>query len=184
MGTHFPAADLDNAIRFSTLSRMSGFLWHSSKWASRFGHFLQYTSGLEVLVCSLDTDLNYVTAMLQLCFSLNHYLKLQQRCGNFLGVFSKIDTQPQQHSLLDLRPSPEFPAKCVNSLDEILKIPWWLSFDFGLFVLSIYILDSYVTCLTLSFNTICVLPFILIFNASIILNSPYFDHIQVYFKPI
>ena len=31
MGAHFPAVELDNAIWFSTLSRMSGFLWHSSK---------------------------------------------------------------------------------------------------------------------------------------------------------
>ena len=95
MGAHFPAVELDNAIWFSILSRMSGFLWHSSKWACRFGRFLQYTSGLEVLACSLDTDLNYVITMLQLRPSLNHYVKLWQilgeRCSNFLGVFSKTD---------------------------------------------------------------------------------------------
>ena len=72
MGAHFPAVELDNAIRFSILSRMSGFLWHSSKWACRFGRFLQYTPGLEVLACSLDTNQNYVTAILQLRPSLNH----------------------------------------------------------------------------------------------------------------
>ena len=71
MGAHFPAVELDNAIWFSILSRMSGFLWHSSKWACRFGRFLQYMPGLEVLACSLDTDLSYVTAILQLCPSLN-----------------------------------------------------------------------------------------------------------------
>ena len=49
MGVHFPVVDFDNAIRFSTLSRMSGFLWNNSKWACWFGCFLQYTSGLEVL---------------------------------------------------------------------------------------------------------------------------------------
>ena len=59
MGAHFPAVELDNTIRFSTLSRMSGFLWHSSKWACRFDCFLQYMSGIEALACSLDTDLNY-----------------------------------------------------------------------------------------------------------------------------
>ena len=69
---HFPVVELDNAIRFSTLSRMSLFLWHSSKWACRFGHFLEYTPGLEVLACSLNTNLNYLTAMLQLYPSLNH----------------------------------------------------------------------------------------------------------------
>ena len=72
VGAHFPAVESDNAIRFSTLSGMSGFLWHSSKWAHWFGRFLQYTSGLEVLACSLDTDLNYVTNMLQLHPSMNH----------------------------------------------------------------------------------------------------------------
>ena len=72
MGGHFPAVELDNAIQFSTLSRMSGFLWHSPKWARWFSHFLQYMPGLEVLACTLDTDHNYVTAILQLCLSLNH----------------------------------------------------------------------------------------------------------------
>ena len=88
--------ELDNAIRFSTLSRISGYLWHSSKWAHWLGCFLQYTSGLEVLACSFDTDLNYVTlAMPQMCPFLNHQAKLFQllggRCGNFLGAFSQID---------------------------------------------------------------------------------------------
>ena len=88
---HFPAVELDNAIQFSILSRISGFLWHSSKWAFWFGRFLQYTSGLEVLACSLNTNINSVTAMLQLHLSLNHYVQLQQllgeRCGSFMGVF-------------------------------------------------------------------------------------------------
>ena len=66
MGAHFPAVELDNAVQFSTLSRMSGFLWLSSTWACRFGRFLQYTSGIDVLPCSLDTDVNYETTMLQL----------------------------------------------------------------------------------------------------------------------
>ena len=73
-------------------SRMSGFLWHSFKWACQFGCFLQHTPWLEVLACSLDTDLNYVPAMLQLHPSLNHYIKLWQhlggRWGNFLSVLS------------------------------------------------------------------------------------------------
>ena len=64
MGAHFPAVELDNAIRFDTLSRVSGFLWHGSKWARRFVCFLQYTSGFEVLTCSIDTDFNYVITTL------------------------------------------------------------------------------------------------------------------------
>ena len=32
---------------FSTLSKMSGFLWHSTRWAHQFGLFLQFVSGLE-----------------------------------------------------------------------------------------------------------------------------------------
>ena len=72
MGAHFPIVELDNVIQFSTLSRLSGFLQHSSKYAYWFSIFLQYTSGLEGLARSLDTDLNYVTTMLQLCPSLNH----------------------------------------------------------------------------------------------------------------
>ena len=62
MGASFPAVELDNAIRFITLSRMSGFLWHSSKWAHQFACFLQYMSGFEVLACSLDTDLRELAA--------------------------------------------------------------------------------------------------------------------------
>ena len=72
IGAHFPTVELDNVVWFSTISRMLGFLLHSSKWAHQFGRFFQYTPGLEVLACCLDTDLNYVTAMLQLCPSWNH----------------------------------------------------------------------------------------------------------------
>ena len=45
-----------------------------------------------------------------------------------------------------------------------------------------YLFDSYVTCLTLSFNTICVLSFILIFGEYIVLSIPYFSCIQIDFK--
>ena len=72
MGAHFPTIEFDNATWFGILSRMCGFLWHSSKWACQFGCFLQYMSGLEVLACSLDTNVNYVTTMLQLHLSLNY----------------------------------------------------------------------------------------------------------------
>ena len=45
MGAHFPAVELDNTIRFSILSTMTGFLWHSSKWAWPFVRFLQLRHG-------------------------------------------------------------------------------------------------------------------------------------------
>ena len=51
-----PTVEFDNAIWFRTLSRMSEFLWHSSKWTRRFIRFRQYTPGLEV-ACSLKNDL-------------------------------------------------------------------------------------------------------------------------------
>ena len=44
---------------------------HSSKWVCLFSHFLPYTSGLKVLACSLNTNLNYVKSMLQLPPFLN-----------------------------------------------------------------------------------------------------------------
>ena len=56
MGAHFP--QLSWITRSGLAPRMSVFLWHSSKWAHGFGRFLQYMSGLEVLACSFDTDLN------------------------------------------------------------------------------------------------------------------------------
>ena len=42
MGAHFPTVEWDKAIRFSTLSRMSRFLWHSSKWPCWFCFFFFY----------------------------------------------------------------------------------------------------------------------------------------------
>ena len=71
LGVHVPTVELDNVIKFSTLSSMSGFLWNISKWVCRFGCFLQYTSGLEVLACSLGSDLNYVTICSN-CILPNH----------------------------------------------------------------------------------------------------------------
>ena len=45
-----------------------------------------------MLACSLDTDLNYVTTMLQSHTYMDHQVNLQQllggRCFNFSGVFS------------------------------------------------------------------------------------------------
>ena len=89
----FPAVELDNVIRFSTPSTMSGLLWHSSKWACQFVFFFQYMPGLELLACTLDTDLNYVTIMLQLPFlePLSKVKFFRGKMQQLLGVFSWID---------------------------------------------------------------------------------------------
>ena len=63
---------MNNAIWISTLSRMSGFLWLSSKYACWFCYFVQYVSGLEVLACNFNTISNYVTTILQLHYSLSY----------------------------------------------------------------------------------------------------------------
>ena len=105
MGAHFPVVELDTAIRFSTLSRMSGFLWHSSKWACQFGHSLQYTSGIEVLACSLDANLNYVTTMFQLHLSWT---------TKFLVVFWKADLHNSSSvPSWTWGPMLNFPVKCM-----------------------------------------------------------------------
>ena len=72
------------------------------------------------------------------------------RTTKFLGVFPKTDTtQRQQRSLLDPRPSAEFSGKMrkfLRFLAEYLAASAFLCFH--------YIFDSYITCLTLSFNTV------------------------------
>ena len=123
MGAHFPAVELDNANWLSILSRMSGFLWHSSKWDCRFGRFLQYTSGLKVFACSPDIDVNYAPTAL-FPEPLNKVVStFGVEMRQLLGVFSKIDTQSRQYFLLNSRPSARFPTESINSLDEIPKIP-------------------------------------------------------------
>ena len=107
MGAQFPAVEFDNAIRCSTLSRMSSFLWHSSKWVWRFGRFLQYTPGLEVLAYSLDTDLNYVTLVMpQLHPFLNHEVKLLQLLGED-AVTIWVYSHRQIRNQTALSPGPE-----------------------------------------------------------------------------
>ena len=86
MGGYFSTVKLDNTTQFNTLSRM--FQWHSSKQAHWFGRFLQNVSGLKVLACSLDIDLNYVITMPQLCPSLQQLFL--RRCSNFLDEFSQV----------------------------------------------------------------------------------------------
>ena len=135
------------AVWFGTLSRMSGFLWHSSKWARRVRCFLQYSSRLEVLACSLNTDLNYVTTMLNYALPWTTKKVAVTLKGKMWQLFQCIlkDRYIAPATLwgLNQRPSTEFPAKCINSLDEIPSIPSWFSFGLGLFVLPLYI---WLTC--------------------------------------
>ena len=134
MGAHFLSVELDNAIRFITLFRMSGFLWHSSRWACQFG-----CSGHEVLACSLNTDLNYVTTMPFLeplsKVATTFRRKIQKLFGCILIEWYVTPAA--------LSPKPEalcwISSKMSNFSCWIPKIPSGFSFDFALFVLSLYI---------------------------------------------
>ena len=75
-----PAVELNKVIWFSMLSRNSGFLWHSSKWDCRLGRFLQYTSGVEVLVYVALTSI-FMWLICSNCTLL--------WTSKFLGIFSK-----------------------------------------------------------------------------------------------
>ena len=145
MGAHFSIVELD-VIQFSTKSPVS-------KLACQFDCFFQYLPGLEVLACSFNTNLNYVTTMLQLHPSMNHSVKLQQLQGEdaatFWVAFSQICNLCS--SLLDPRPF-------LSSLADFLLALAFLCYH--------YIFDSYVTCLTLNFNPVY-----------------YFSHIQIYLNP-
>ena len=76
-----------------------------SKWASQFGCFLQYTSGLEVLACSLNTNFNYVTT--PTAPSLEPLNKVAETFrGKMLQLFGCVLIEryvTHQHSLLNLR---------------------------------------------------------------------------------
>ena len=121
---------------------MSGLLWHGSKWSRRFGRFLQYTPGLEVLACSFDTDFNYVTSMLQLCLSLNHFVKTCKEMmdfrTSFSDVFSGTYINPRGALSWTRDPLLNFPAKCIN-----FEIPSWVFCGLGLFALSLRRLSYY-----------------------------------------
>ena len=154
MEVHFPAVELNNAIRSINHFRVSWFLCHSS---FNIRHFLLYSSGLEVLLArSLNTKPNHVTAMLQLHPSLNHQVKLRQLFWCIL-----IDRYLTPAALSWTRGCLlNFPAKYVNlpensaeSLGSRTERCWgYVSiyentpkklpqlFGFGLFVLSVYLL--------------------------------------------
>ena len=101
MGVRFPTVELDKSIQFSTFSRMARFLWHSSRWASGFGHFLQHTLGCEVLACRLNINLN-----------CDYYAAT----GPFPEPLSKVVATlrgKMQHGCI-LKDGYIAPAKCVN----------------------------------------------------------------------
>ena len=60
-GTHFSTVEEDEGTGLALPGPwVSGFLWQNSKCARQFTcGILQYTSGLEVLACGIDTNVNY-----------------------------------------------------------------------------------------------------------------------------
>ena len=63
VGAHFRAVEWDNGIWIGTLSRVSGFLWHGSKWARRFVRFLSIYARAWT-VSMYQQDFNYVITTL------------------------------------------------------------------------------------------------------------------------
>ena len=137
---HFLAVELDNVIWFSTLPRISWLLCNSSKLVCQFSHFLQPISGIEVLACSLDINPNYASTILQLPPSLNHKV---------FGRILKDRHYVTQCCLLDLRTSAEFTGKMHRFLRSLAEYLAALAF-----LCSHCMFDSYITCLTISFNTV------------------------------
>ena len=138
----------------TTLSRVLGFLWHSFKWACRFGRFLQYTSGLEVFDTSFDADFNYVITMFQLRPFLNHWVKFQQLVGgrsiskwHFREYSQRYIRNPSIALSWTRGPQIHFPAKCVNLWDPKLS-------SAALAFLCCHYMEPYFTCLTVNFNTV------------------------------
>ena len=143
-------------IQFSTLSRMSGFLWHSSKWACWFICF-NIRQGLK---CKHEALAPTLTMWL-LCSKCT--LPWTTKC---LGAFSYYP-----------RPFAQFSWKMhkfSRSLAEYLAALTFLCDN--------YIIGSYITWLTVSLN-MCTSIYISFF-VFIVFNSNYFDCIQIYFKPV
>ena len=137
MDALFPTVELDNTIWFSTLSRVSRFLWHGSKWVPWLQCFLQYMSGLEVLACSFDINFEPVITMLQLCSLINLKKPNWQRFGERL--ISKLVFRP---------PAEFYNKKC--------KFPRSLAEHLVALAFLYCFLESYITFLTVSFNTVYV----------------------------
>ena len=134
-------------IRLSSLSRISGFLWHSSKWGGWFDSFLQDTSEIEVLACSLDTNLNHVTTMLQLRPSLNHWnfgcILKDQYCVTPAALSNGPKTLWQFSGKMH---------KFLRSLAENLAALVFLCCHYAWHIY--YLLDSYFGCIKIYFKPI------------------------------
>ena len=93
----------------------------------RLSHFLQYMSGLEVLACSLDIDLNYVTTVTTPTAPFPEPLSkvvatFRGKMQQLFGCIIKDRYKAQQHSLLNPRLPVEFLTKCINSLNKLPNI--------------------------------------------------------------
>ena len=115
---------------------MPGFLWCSSKWACQFAHFLQYMSGLEVLACSLDTELYYVTTLLLLCPSLNHKVKRKDAATFWVYSHRQIHNHSSalcwtQGPLLNFQKNAQIPylSSLVDFLSKLAILCYHYIFD-------------------------------------------------------
>ena len=122
-----PTIESDDVIQLSTLSRVSGFLWHSSKWACWFDCFFQYTSGLEVSASSFDTTFNYYTPTLPFLEPLSKVAatvreEMDFKISFFLDLRSPAKFSDKMHKLL--RPLAEYlaalPFFCCRYIDPYI----------------------------------------------------------------
>ena len=180
MDENFHAVELDVVIWFSTHSRVSWLLWHSSRWVQCFSHFLQYTSGLEMLACTFDTNFDYVSTTIQLFPSLNLWvvkleqvLKGRQISELSFQLYFQWQIRNPSSALFFTRGSLlNFQVKCLNFWEPKLNILQLWGF------LCCHYIGPYITCLTVSFNTVkCGHPSILIFCVFIVLSSNPFGRI-------
>ena len=105
MGAHFPAVELDNAIWFSTLSKMSGLLWVVPNGP------VSLVVSFNIRQCSkcYHVPLTPTLTMWLLCSNCAH------PCSNFMGVFSQRDTPAV------LSPGPEALAKFSGKMHKYLR---------------------------------------------------------------
>ena len=149
MDTHVPAAEMDNAIRFSTYSRMSGFQCHSSKWVCSFPSIYVRAWSFSIYRLQICDYYASTALFLQPLIKVSAIFRWKIDFKiSFSSVFSKIDTSPQQRSILDLRPTAKFSGKIRKFLRPRAE---YLA---ALVLLCCHYKDTYITCLTVSFNTV------------------------------
>ena len=115
--------------------------WHISKWAHQFSHFLQYTSELEVLACSLNTDLNHANTIL-----FSNYSPFLEPLSKVVATFRGKMLERFKCILIyryitpaALSPGPKPFYWIFMQNMYIFKSPGWYVFSFGLFGLSLYL---------------------------------------------